>query len=121
MANESTKDVELRIRAKDYSQKTFKELGSTLKTLTRLQEQQSDAADKGEGKAKELAATYSRLEEVGRQLLKMDALTKTWERQAAALEEAKVNAEAARVKQAALAAEIAKSEKVTKKQEAALR
>ena len=26
MANESTKDVELRIRAKDYSQKTFKEL-----------------------------------------------------------------------------------------------
>lgn len=121
MATESTKDVELRIRARDYSQKTFKELGATLKTLTRLQEDQTDAADRGEAKAKDLQATYTRLEEVGRQLLKMDALTKTWERQAAALEEAKNNAEQARIKQAALAAEIAKSEKVTKKQEAALR
>ena len=60
------KDVELRIRARDYSQKTLKDLAKTTENLTQLQKQQAKAAELGAGKMKDLEAVYGRLEDAGR-------------------------------------------------------
>lgn len=117
MAN---KDVELRIRARDYSQKTFKDLISTYTALTKVQEEQAKAAEQGEGSARDLEKTYDRLADVGKQLLKLDALTNTFENQGKALDEAKAKTDAARQKLAGLVAEYDKAETKTKKAENAI-
>lgn len=121
MSNTASKDVELRIRARDYSQKTLSQLTKTLSNLIKVQEAQADAAELGEGKARDLEKTYGRLEDAIKQLLKIDSLTKLFEKQTAALSESTKKVEEARARQAQLAAEIAQTEKVTKKQEKTLK
>ena len=115
MADQS-KDVELRIRARDYSQTTLGQLTKIIGTLTDVMAEQQAAAERGEGSNKDLAATYQRLEDAGKQLLKLDALTKLFERQSKAVEDAAKATEDAKNKQAALAEELSKVETVTKKQ-----
>ena len=119
MADQS-KDVELRIRARDYSQKTLGQLTKIIGTLTDVMTEQQAAAERGEGSNKDLAATYQRLEDAGKQLLKLDALTKLFERQRKAVEDAAKATEEAKNKQAALAEELSKVETVTKKQQKSL-
>lgn len=119
MADQS-KDVELRIRARDYSQKTLGQLTKIIGTLTDVMTEQQAAAGRGEGSNKDLAATYQRLEDAGKQLLKLDALTKLFERQRKAVEDAAKATEEAENKQAALAEELSKVETVTKKQQKSL-
>ncbi len=119
MADQS-KDVELRIRARDYSQKTLGQLTKIVGTLTDVMNEQQAAAERGEGSNKDLAATYQRLEDAGKQLLRLDALTKLFERQSKAVEEAAKATEDAKNKQAALAEELSKVETVTKKQQKSL-
>ena len=58
MADQS-KDVELRIRARDYSQKTLGQLTKIIGTLTDVMTEQQAAAERGEGSNKDLTATYS--------------------------------------------------------------
>ena len=119
MADQS-KDVELRIRARDYSQKTLGQLTKIIGTLTDVMTEQQAAAERGEGSNKDLTATYQRLEDAGKQLLKLDALTKLFERQSKAVEDAAKATEEAKNKQAALADELSKVETVTKKQQKSL-
>ena len=104
MADQS-KDVELRIRARDYSQKTLGQLTKIIGTLTDVMAEQQAAAERGEGSNKDLTATYQRLEDAGKQLLRLDALTKLFERQSKAVEEAAKATEEAKNKQAAKAEE----------------
>ena len=119
MADQS-KDVELRIRARDYSQKTLGQLTKIIGTLTDVMTEQQAAAERGEGSNKDLTATYQRLEDAGKQLLKLDALTKLFERQRKAVEDAAKATEEAKNKQAALADELSKVETLTKKQQKSL-
>lgn len=115
MANEN-KDVELRIRARDYSQKTFKQLTSVYQALIKVQESQAEASEKGEASARDLEATYKRLEDAGRALLSLNALTKMYSKQAEALQLATDKAAEARQRQQQLTAEYNKTETATKKQ-----
>lgn len=113
---DNRKDVELRIRARDYSQKTFKELTRVYKTLIDVQQTQQDASKRGEVTNRQLESTYKRLEDAGRALLKLDALTKLYQKQGAAVEEASKKTAEAAERQKKLAAENAKAEKQTKRQ-----
>lgn len=114
------KDVELRIRARDYSQKTFKELVKVYESLIKVQGTQAEAAERGEGSARDLEQTYRRLEDVGKQLLKLDALTKIFQKQSATMEEASDKAAKARERYQKLKTEYTALETATDKQTRAL-
>lgn len=116
MAGDS-KDIELRIRARDYSQKTLDELVDTLNDLIAAQQQQQQAAKRGEASAKELEASYRKLENAAKALLSQHALTKTFQAQARALEEAKARTEEARQAQREYEQSLRGVDVLTKKQE----
>lgn len=116
MATDS-KDVELRVRARDYSQKTLEGVTKALKELGDAQEDQLASAAKGETSAKSLEASYRKIEGAVKALLSQNALTKTFESQAKALDEAKRAADEARTSHTAYANSMAGSEKVTKAQQ----
>lgn len=120
MANNSSRDVELRIRARDYSQKTLKQVAAAVNELSKAQDAQRAAAERGEVSAKELEASYRKLENAGQALLKLNSLVEVYKRQTAALEKQQATVEAAVAKQAELRAEYDKSEKVTKRMETAM-
>ena len=69
------KDVELRIRARDDSQKTFRQLEKTIKDLIKAQTEQQELANRGEATTKQLAESYDRLNSAGQQLLKLRSLS----------------------------------------------
>ena len=118
---DQTQDVALRIRARDYSQKTLGQLTKIIGTLTEVMAEQQAEAERGEGTNKDLTATYLRLEDAGKQLLKLDALVELFKRQSEAVKEAAKAAADAKNKQAALAAELSKVEKITDGQQKALK
>lgn len=118
MAN--SKDVELRIRARDFSQKPLKAVTSAIEAMAKAQDDQRKAAERGEVSTRELEASYKRLEQAGQQLLKLNALVELYKRQNAAMTEAAQKTEALRQKQAQLQQQYDSAAKVTKKQEAAL-
>lgn len=114
---DNSRDVELRIRARDYSQKTLKDLTAITKGLIEVMEQQVAAAELGEGANKDLTATYDRLADAGKQLLKLDALVKTFQKQSEAVDKAAQSARDARRAQDELQASYGKLDKLTKAQE----
>lgn len=118
MAN--SKDVELRIRARDFSQKPLNAVTSAIEAMAKAQDDQRKAAERGEVSTRELEASYKRLEQAGQQLLKLNALVELYKRQNASMTEAAQKTEALRQKQAQLQQEYDSAAKVTKKQEAAL-
>lgn len=118
MAN--SKDVELRIRARDFSQKPLKAVTSAIEAMAKAQDDQRKAAERGEVSTRELEASYKKLEQAGQQLLKLNALVELYKRQNASMTEAAQKTEALRQKQAQLQQEYDSAAKVTKKQEAAL-
>lgn len=105
MATES-KDVELRVRARDYSAKTMKDVVKALHDLESAQEDQLKAAKKGEVSAAALEGSYKKMEQAVQALVKQHALTKTFQDQAAALELAKQKLDAARKAQSDYAASL---------------
>lgn len=113
MANNS-KDVELRIRARDYSQKTLKQVVSGIEELSKAQDEQRKSAERGEASMKDLEASYKKLESAGQALLKLNSLVEVYKRQTAALTEQLTKLEAARAKQAELAETYRTTEKVSK-------
>lgn len=117
---DQNKDVNLRVRARDYSQKTFKQLTKVYESLIAVQEAQATSADKGEASARDLEATYKRLEDAGRQLLKLKSLSLLFKEQEKALEQASQSALQAKGRYEKLADEYNKTEKATAKQTAAL-
>lgn len=115
MAN--NRDVELRIRARDYSQKTLKQVTDAINDLSRSQDAQRQSAEKGETSIKELETSYRKLESAGQALLKLNSLVEVYKRQTQALEEQRVKMEAARVKQAELNAKYREATEVSKTME----
>ncbi|QJI52242.1 putative tape measure protein [Cronobacter phage JC01] len=120
MANNSSRDVELNIRARDYSQKTLKQVTDAISDMAKAQDAQRLAAERGEVTAKELEASYRKLESAGQALLKLNSLVEVYKRQTAALEAQQVKLEQTVEKQKELQAAYDGAEKVTKRQEAAL-
>ena len=110
------KDVELRVRARDYSQKTLDAVTSSLEDMTKAQDAQVAAAKKGEVSAKSLADSYDKIENAVKALIGQHALTKVFDTQAAALEKAKQKADDARTAYTAYADSMAGVENKTKKQ-----
>jgi tape measure domain-containing protein len=110
------KDVELRIRARDYSQKTLEQVVESLEALSKAQEQQLDAAKKGEVSAKSLEDAYRRIEDAARALAKQGALIKTFEQQSEALKKVERDLEAARAAQKAYTDGLKAGEEPTKTQ-----
>lgn len=118
MATEA-KDVELRIRARDLSTKTFEDVSKALDKLADAQKSQLDASKKGQTSAKELEASYKAIEQTVQALVNQHNLTKVFQAQAEALEQAKTKADAARQAQTEYANSISAVEEPTKKQIAA--
>ncbi len=115
MATES-KDVELRVRAKDYSQKTLDAVTKAIEDLTKAQAEQLAAAKKGEVSAKTLADSYTKIEQAVQALISQHSLTKTFQAQAEALQISKDKADQARIAQTEYANSLANVEEKTKKQ-----
>ncbi|EHD9955568.1 tape measure protein, partial [Salmonella enterica] len=118
MAN--SKDVELRIRARDYSQKPLKAVTSAIEQMAKAQDEQRKAAERGEVSTRDLEAAYKKLESAGNQLLKLNSLIEVFKRQNQAMTEATAKSEGLRQKQADLQKTYDSTEKVTQKQERAL-
>ncbi|MCL3538632.1 hypothetical protein ACH6YM_30175, partial [Klebsiella pneumoniae] len=118
MAN--SKDVELRIRARDFSQKPLKAVASAIEAMAKAQDDQRKAAERGEVSTRQLEASYKKLEQAGQQLLKLNAIVELYKRQNATMVEAAQKTEALRAKQAQLQQAYDSAAKVTKKQEAEL-
>lgn len=120
MAGDS-KDVELRIRARDYSQKTFEQLTQTLVDLTKAQDKQLDAAKRGEVTARGLEKSYQAIENAAKALIAQSALVKTFQSQSDAMERLQGTLAAARQKQEEYARSVAGAEKLTTEQNRTLR
>lgn len=114
MAN---KDVELRIRARDYSQQTLKSVTKAIKGMADVQEQQRKAAERGEVSTRELENAYKKLESAGSQLLKLNSVIEVFKRQNLAMTEAAAKTEALRAKQTELQNAYNATSNVTAKQE----
>ena len=110
------KDVELRIRARDYSQKTLEQVVKSLEDLAKAQEEQLDAAKKGEVSAKSLEDAYRRIEDAARALSKQGALIKTFEQQSEVVKKVERDLEAARAAQKAYTDGLKAGEEPTKAQ-----
>ncbi|QHI00865.1 tape measure protein [Pectobacterium phage MA12] len=117
---DNVKDVELRIRAKDYSQKDLKALVKTIDSLTAAMAEQQDAAKKGEASSKQLADSYKRMEQAANALLKQSSLIDTFRQQAKAVDTAAQKTEVAQRAYAQLATTMATLEAPTKRQTADL-
>lgn len=120
MANSSSRDVELRIRARDYSQKTLKQITTAINDMAKAQDQQRLAAERGEATTKDLEASYKKLESAGQALLKLNSLVEVYKRQTAALADQQTKLDAAVAKQQQLQREYENTDKVTKKLETSL-
>lgn len=86
---DSNQDINLRIRAKDYSQKTLKQLKKTIDGLTAAQRDQQSAAERGESSARDLEKSYQDLERATKAMVRQAADIKAFEDQKAALEGAR--------------------------------
>lgn len=113
---DNSKDVELRIRARDYSQKTLEQVVASLNELADAQKAQIEAAKKGEVSASALEASYKRIEQAARQLASQNALIETWKNQSEALRGVEERVTKAREAQQAYAKELAAISEPTKKQ-----
>lgn len=118
MAN--SKDVELRIRARDYSQKPLKAVTNAIDQMAKAQEEQRKAAERGEISTRELEAAYKKLESAGAQLLKLNSLIEVFKRQNQAMTEAAAKTEALRAKQVDMQKAYDASTKITQRQETAM-
>lgn len=119
MANDNTQDVELRIRATNYSKKTTTEVTAALKDLVKAEEAQIEAAKKGAASAADLEKGYTKIESAVKALLGQSSLVKLFQSQTAALDDLKAKLEASRKAQADYAASIAPGERMTAAQTAA--
>lgn len=118
MATES-KNVELRIRARDLSTKTLEDVVKNLERLGDAQKEQAEASKKGQTSARELEASYKAIEQTVQALINQNNLTKAFEDQAGALERAKQKANEARTAYTEYDNALAGVEEKTKKQIAA--
>lgn len=115
-----SQDVELRIRATDFSKKTTDQVVDSLKALAAAQNENVEAAKRGTASAKELAAGYDRIEAAAKALVSQRNLVKTFDDQNIKLAETKTRLDSARAAQAAYVSTLDATIDRTKKEEAAL-
>jgi tape measure domain-containing protein len=120
MANE-TQDVELRIRATNYTKKTTTEAVTALKELTKAEEAQIEASKKGAASAADLEKGYQKIEGAVKALLGQQSLIKLFQAQGDSLDELNAKLEAARKEQQDYANSLDPAVKKTATQEATLR
>jgi tape measure domain-containing protein len=120
MANE-TQDVELRIRATNYTKKTTTEAVAALKELTKAEEAQIEASKKGAASAADLEKGYTKIENAVKALLGQQSLIKLFQAQTASLDELNAKLAAARKAQQDYANSLDPAAKRTATQEATLR
>lgn len=120
MANE-TQDVELRIRATNYSKKTTTEAVAALKELTKAEEQQIEASKKGAASAADLEKGYQRIENAVKALLGQQSLIKLFKSQQESLDDLNAKLAEARKAQQDYANSLDPAAKKTATQEATLR
>jgi tape measure domain-containing protein len=116
MAN-NTQDIELRIRATNLSKQTTDKVVQSLEKLTKAQEEQIKAAERGAISAAELEKGYQRIEDAAKALLSQRALTQLFEMQSKTLTELQGKLDAARVAQKAYIDALAPGAERTAKQE----
>lgn len=114
------RDIELLISARDTTGRTFKQVTDNIAALNRTIDEQTAAAERGEGSLKDLKAAQEQLAQAGRDLSALQGQIDAYEKLLAT--EGKVTAanEAAKAKLAALSAEIEKAGKATAAQESKL-
>ena len=119
MANQS-QDVELRIRATNFTKQTTDKVVDALKEMTKAQDAQIESAKKGTTTVAQLEASYTKLENAAKALLAQQSLTKLYEAQTATLTELEAKLEAARKAQQDYANSLNPGEERTKAQQAEL-
>lgn len=120
MANSTTQDVELRIRATNYSKQTTDKVVEALKEMTKAQDAQIESAKKGTTTVAQLEASYTKLESAAKALLSQQSLTKLYEAQKATLADLSTKLDAARKAQQDYANSLNAGEERTKAQQAEL-
>ena len=111
-----SKDVELRVRARDYSKKTLDDVTASLRGLSKAQEEQLAAAKRGEVSTKELEAGYRKIESALQALSKQGALIKVFEDQSKALADVTAKLDKARQAQTEFKNSLSGTETLTKAQ-----
>lgn len=112
MAN---RDVELRIRARDDSQKTLKQVSKSLDDLTAAQSKNAEAAKRGDISARDLEQQYKKLENAGQQLLRLNSLAEMFTRQKESLSKVSTELTEAKKRHSDLSAAMSGASNVTKK------
>lgn len=115
MAGDS-KDTELRIRARDYSQKTLAQVVDALESLTSAQDEQIKSAQRGDTKLAALQQSYERIEQAAHALRKVYAEGDIFKLQSEALAQVTAAADSARKAQSDYAKTIGDLEKPTTRQ-----
>lgn len=110
-------DVELRIRATNYSKQTTDKVVDALKDLTKAQDAQIDSAKKGTTTVAALESSYKKLEDAAKALLSQQSLTKLYQANTKALAELQTKLDAARGAQKAYADSLPVGSDRTKKQQ----
>lgn len=85
---DTNKDINLRIRATDYSKKTFQDLTKAIDSIVDAQTRQQEAAEKGETSAKALEKSYGDLERATRAVVKQAADVSAFKAQQSTLQAA---------------------------------
>lgn len=114
---DTNKDINLRIRAKDYSKKTFSELTKSITTLITAQAEQQEQAKKGEASAQNLEKSYLDLEKAVKAVVRQAADVSAYNDQVNALERARTATQQARQAHDEFARSLEGQEKKTRAQQ----
>lgn len=110
-------DVELRIRATNYSKQPMEKVVDALKEMTKAQDAQIESAKKGTTNVTALEASYEKLASATKALVSQHSLTKLYEEQSKTLAELKTKIDAARAAQKAYSDSLPVGAKRTKDQQ----
>lgn len=114
---DTNKDINLRIRAKDYSKKTFSELTKSITTLITAQADQQEQAKKGEASAQALEKSYTDLEKAVKAVVRQAADVSAYNDQVNALDRARTATQSARQAHDEFARSLEGQEKKTRAQQ----
>ena len=113
---DTTRNVELVIRAKNLSKKTLDDVRKEIEEINKALDEQVDASKRGQGSLKDLDAAYRRLDEAMKSLVDQQKVIKQFEAQSAQLEKLQVALGSASTRLREHKAVMEATEKVTKRQ-----
>ena len=113
---DTTRNVELVIRAKNLSKKTLDDVRKEIEEINKALDEQVDASKRGQGSLKDLDAAYRRLDEAMKSLVDQQKVIKQFEAQSAQLEKLQAALGSASTRLREHKAVMEATEKVTKRQ-----